>query len=134
VTRKIDVREQLRRFALELPEAYEDFPWGEVVVKVNKKIFVFLGAAGPDETGGCGVKLREFHEQALAIPGAAPSGYGLGKAGWVSIQLGEDIPSVGVLTDFVEESYRIVAPKRLVAQLDAVAAPPGLAVGRGRRR
>jgi hypothetical protein len=29
---------------------------------------------------------------------------------------------VEVLSDFVEESYRIVAPKRLVAALDAVSA------------
>lgn len=119
MARKTDVREQLRRFALGLPEAQEDFPWGEVVVKVNKKIFVFLGLPAPGEAGGFGVKLRESHEQALAIGGAAPTGYGLGKAGWVSIDLGGDIPSLGVLTDFVEESYRIVAPKRLVTQLDA---------------
>ena len=34
-----------KRFALrdELPGAMEDFPWGERVVKVNKKIFVFMG-------------------------------------------------------------------------------------------
>ena len=35
-------REQLRTFALGLPGAYEEFPWGESVVKVNKKMFVFL--------------------------------------------------------------------------------------------
>ena len=28
-------------------------------------------------------------------------------------------PPLGVLTDWVEESYRTVAPKRLVAELDA---------------
>ena len=119
MARKTDVREHLRRFALGLPEAQEDFPWGEVVVKVNKRIFVFLGLPAPGEAGGFGVKLRESQEQALAIDGAAPTGYGLGRAGWVSIDLGGDIPSLGVLTDFVEESYRIVAPKRLVTQLDA---------------
>ena len=33
----------LREFALTLPGAWEDFPWGDTVIKVRKKIFVFLG-------------------------------------------------------------------------------------------
>ncbi len=42
-----------------------------------------------------------------------PSGYGLGKAGWVNVPFGRS-PSVGVICDWVEESYRTVAPKKLV--------------------
>jgi predicted DNA-binding protein (MmcQ/YjbR family) len=102
-------------FALSLPGAWEDHPWGEVVVKVGKKIFVFLGM--PETSTGCGVKLRESHEAALAVAGAEPSGYGLGKAGWVNVPFGRS-PSVGVLCDWVEESYRTVAPKKLVKELD----------------
>ena len=45
-------RDMLRIFALGLPGAYEEFPWGESVVKVNKKVFVFLGMA-PAVTLGC---------------------------------------------------------------------------------
>ena len=37
------VREKVRAFALGLPGAVEEFPWGESVAKVNKKVFVFLG-------------------------------------------------------------------------------------------
>lgn len=118
-----DLRQGLRAFALTLPGAYEDFPWGEVVVKVNKKIFAFLGSDGPSETRGFAVKLVESHEHALSIPGAAPSGYGLGKAGWVLVPLAGEIPELGVLADFVEESYRVVAPRRLVDELDARSAP-----------
>jgi hypothetical protein len=33
----------LRTYALTFPEAREDFPWGERVVKVREKVFVFLG-------------------------------------------------------------------------------------------
>jgi predicted DNA-binding protein (MmcQ/YjbR family) len=107
-------RAQLRRFALSLPEAFEDHPWGESVAKVRGKIFVFLGEDGSKRIT---VKLVESHEHALAIEGAAPTGYGLGKAGWVTVPF-VDVP-IDVARDWIEESYRIVAPKRLVAQLDA---------------
>ncbi len=105
-------------FALGLPGAYEDHPWDEIVVKVNKKVFVFLGNEDSPMWPGMTVKLRDSHEQALAIPGAEPAGYGLGKSGWVSLTFRTKLPPVGVLTDLVEESYRLVAPKRLVAELD----------------
>jgi len=120
------VRARVREFALGLPGAYEDFPWGESVAKVNKKVFVFLGVEDSEKyPPGFGVKLRESHAQALALDGAEPSGYGLGRAGWVSISLTGALPPVEVLLDWVEESYRIVAPKRLVAELDERHAGPG---------
>jgi predicted DNA-binding protein (MmcQ/YjbR family) len=104
-------------YALGLPEAFEDHPWGETVAKVNGKVFVFFGGGqGPDY--GMSVKLDESLEQALAVPGAVPTGYGLGKAGWVSVPFGPGTPPLDVLKDWVEESYRRVAPKRLVSELD----------------
>jgi predicted DNA-binding protein (MmcQ/YjbR family) len=112
-------RTALLTHVLAFPGAYEDHPWGESVAKVNKKIFVFLGAGEGTSDVGIAVKLDESLEQALALPGATPTGYGLGKAGWVSITLGPGQPPLAVLKDWVEESYRRVAPKRLVNELDA---------------
>jgi predicted DNA-binding protein (MmcQ/YjbR family) len=110
-------RRRLLAFALGLPRAYEDHPWGEDVAKVNKKIFAFMGVDDSPELG-MSVKLRESHEQAMSVPGATPTGYGLGRAGWVSIPFRDTTPPLDVLRDWVEESYRVVAPKRLVAELD----------------
>jgi predicted DNA-binding protein (MmcQ/YjbR family) len=118
-------RRAVLRFALRLPEAYEDHPWGESVAKVNKKVFVFLGGGGDPEHLGMSVKLGDSREQALGIPGAYPTQYGLGRGGWVTIPFREASPPLEVLTDWVEESYRLVAPKSLVTKLDALA-------GRGR--
>jgi predicted DNA-binding protein (MmcQ/YjbR family) len=113
-----DVRAQIREFALSLPEAVEEHPWGEDVVKVGGKIFVFLGV--PDSTRPLAtMKLVESHAHALSIEGAAPTGYGLGPSGWVNVPIRAMGVGADLLCDWIEESYRIVAPKRLVAQLDA---------------
>jgi predicted DNA-binding protein (MmcQ/YjbR family) len=112
------LRDQVLEYALSLPEAWEDKPWGESVVKVRKKIFVFLGTGhGDDPAPGMNVKLPESAAHALSLPDAAPTGYGLGRSGWVSVRFGEPLLPLEVLTDFVAESYCAIAPKTLVAQL-----------------
>lgn len=111
-----DKRAKVTEFALSMPGAREDFPWGERVVKVGRKVFVFLGSDGSTEPS-FSVKLVESHGHALATEGARPTGYGLAKAGWVTVPIAH-VP-LATLREWVEESYRIVAPKRLVAKLDA---------------
>ena len=109
-------RDKVLAFALSLPESALDRPWeDDEVVKVRGKIFVFLGPPGSRRLS---VKLAESHAHALAVEGAEPTGYGLGKAGWVTAPYRAPGVSIDVLCDWVEESYRIRAPKRLVATLD----------------
>jgi len=108
----------LRKRALTYPEAKEDFPWGDRTIKVRGKIFVFLGA-GPDGFG-MSVKLPDTHELALTRRGTRPTPYGLGKAGWVSLQTKTvSAALLGELMDWIDESYRAIAPKTLVKALDA---------------
>jgi len=109
------VRDKVREFALSLPEVTEEHPWGEDVAKVRGKIFVFLGSPGSRRMT---VKLEESHAHALSIDGAERTGYGLGDSGWVTVPLRAQGVNVALLRDWVEESYRIVAPKRLLAELD----------------
>jgi predicted DNA-binding protein (MmcQ/YjbR family) len=115
----------LRAFALGYPGAREEFPWGERVVKVGKKVFVFMGMADGDELG-LSVKLPSSGPMALLLPFAQPTGYGLGKAGWVSVRFApSDDPPVALLREWIDESYRAVAPKTMVAKLpSAPAAAP----------
>jgi predicted DNA-binding protein (MmcQ/YjbR family) len=114
------IHETLLACALRLPGAYEDHPWEEVVVKVNKKIFVFFGLASElDNRLFVGVKLPQTGVYALQMPDVKPMAYNLGKYGWVHVQYAPgDTPPVDLLLEWIEESYRAVAPKRLVAQLD----------------
>ena len=114
-------KEAVRAFALGLPGAWEDFPWGESAVKVGTKVFAFLGVPGPGD-GRMGVKLPESGGALLAAAFARPMGYGLGKSGWVEVAFGEDggeAPPLDLLLECVAESYRAVAPKSLVAQMNA---------------
>jgi predicted DNA-binding protein (MmcQ/YjbR family) len=120
VSENASLRDRLNDFALSLPEAYVEFPWGERVIKVRKKIFVFLGTDDDESRApGMGVKLADSNAFALSFPGAKPSGYGLGKAGWVSVPLEAEGLDEDLLKEWIEESYRLVAPKRLVAAFDA---------------
>jgi predicted DNA-binding protein (MmcQ/YjbR family) len=112
---------RLREFALGLPGAWEDFPWeDDRVAKVGKKVFAFLGWAEPRDDQQVSLKLPESAEQALTLSCCAPTGYGLGRANWVTVRLAAaDCPPVEVLLDWVEESYRTIAPKALLRELDA---------------
>jgi predicted DNA-binding protein (MmcQ/YjbR family) len=115
------LRRAVLDFALGLPGAWEDHPWEETVAKVGKKIFVFGGMDEGHPGGpGVGMKLPSSQPMALAQPGVVPSGYGLGKAGWVSVSLAQFPLPEHVLRDWVLESYRAVAPKKLVAELEAL--------------
>ena len=108
----------LRDYAMFFPAATEDFPWGERAVKVNKKVFVFMGQG---EAGfGISVKLPQSLEDALALEYTEPTHYGLGKHGWVTVHL-DLAPNISIemLKRWIAESYRAVAPKKLIAQLDS---------------
>ncbi|MFT4649038.1 MAG: putative DNA-binding protein (MmcQ/YjbR family) [Glaciecola sp.] len=111
----------LRRHALAYPEACEDHPWGGTVAKVRKKIFCSLGTApGSDEFVCLSSKLPVSEAAALDLEGTEPSRYGLGKHSWVTFRLSpEDMPDIEVLKGYIDESYRAIAPKTLVKQLDA---------------
>ena len=111
----------LRTFALGLPGAWEDFPWeDDRTAKVGKKVFAFLGSAEPGDRYRISLKLPDSVEQALALDCCEPTGYGLGRASWVTVDVSAaDCPPVEVLLDWIEESYRTIAPKTLVRELDA---------------
>jgi predicted DNA-binding protein (MmcQ/YjbR family) len=107
------VKTALRRAALAFPETREDHPWGESAFKVKGKVFLFLSEA--EEQLHFTVKLPESRGFALLLPFAQPTGYGLGKSGWVTATFGpKDALPLPMLLDWMEESFCAVAPKRVV--------------------
>jgi predicted DNA-binding protein (MmcQ/YjbR family) len=112
------MKAELLAFALSLPEAWEDHPWGETVAKVGKKVFVFFGDTASERARSFTVKLRESHDEASAMGWASDPGYGLGRGGWLTVDAPEDAP-MELLQAWILESYRAVAPKKLAALLDS---------------
>lgn len=114
--------DQLRDLALRYPDTYEEHPWGERVIKVRKKVFVFFGS---DEARfSCGFKLPHSSFVALELPFTEPTHYGMGKHGWVTARFGpKDAVPFELLGTWMDESYRAIAPKRVVAALPE-AGPP----------
>ncbi len=128
----VRTHDRLEALARSFPDAWEDHPWGDRVFKVNRKIFLFLTLVdGPMDGADVGtdgglsmtVKLADSHEEALTFAFVSPTTYGLGKAGWVTARFsGRARPPADILADWVDESYRAVALKRQVAELDRRAA------------
>lgn len=107
---------RLEQIVDRLPEAsrVDIEAWdGEPTFRVNNKNFVFT-----DKTAsGISVKLPKEEADAVVAtdPLAEPTGYGLGRHGWVSITIGPK-PSADrwkQVEEWVRTSYSMVAPKKL---------------------
>ena len=109
----------LRAVGLSYPETHEDFPWpGHCALKVRGKVFAILSNGEPGLS--VSLKLPWSAEGALQFPFCEPTGYGLGRSGWITATFGRrDTPPMDILRSWLDESYRAVAPKRLVATLGA---------------
>jgi predicted DNA-binding protein (MmcQ/YjbR family) len=110
------IAKKLRSHALSYPEAAEEFPWGESAFKVKGKTFVFMRADPTDLSFS--VKLPNSRARALKLPGSEPTHYGMGAKGWVTLRPTAKT-ALKLLFDLIDESYRAVAPKRVLAKLDA---------------
>ena len=109
----------LKKYGLAFPGAHSKSPWPEHDdLAVKGKTFAFMSVAGVPLS--MSVKLTVSHADALQHAFTKPTGYGLGKSGWVTLNFpAEEKPPVDLLKRWILESYRAVAPKKLVAELEA---------------
>ena len=110
---------ELRAFGRAYPGAHGKSPWpGHDDLAVNDKTFAYLSLEGEPFRLSC--KLPYTGDVALDLGFAEPAAYGLGRSGWVTFTPDDDeLPSIDRLKDWIDESYRAQAPKRLVKELDA---------------
>jgi predicted DNA-binding protein (MmcQ/YjbR family) len=110
---------KLREIALAYPNTFEDHPWGHIAVKIRPqgKAFIFI-STHPDEVS-FSVKLPNSRDMAADLPWAEPTHYGMGKHGWVTAHVKPKDAPIDLIRAWIDESFRAVAPKKLVKQLDA---------------
>lgn len=105
----------IKRRALSYPEAEEGLacPGTSLetpTVQVRKKAFLFLAA------DHLRLKLREALPEAEQLAAAHPERCEVGRHGWVKLFL-SPTPDPALLERWLDDSYRALAPKKLVAQL-----------------
>ena len=103
-----------------LPGAYEDRPWGSVHCKVNGKIFVGWGRDDGEMSLGFKTS-KDLQAMLVASDERFTVAKYVGKHGWVDMRVGAR-PRWAEIEQFIVDSYRMIAPKKLLKQLDA--APP----------
>ncbi len=112
-------QEQLRAAALEYPGteegiACEGTALEKRTIKVRNKAFLFLG---PKDAM---LKLRESLPTATDIAAKELERCKVGAHGWVTVTFGDSqLLSTDVLLAWIDESYRLFAPRQLTAQLPA---------------
>ena len=118
-----EIVKALRAFGLAFPGAHSKSPWpGHDDLAVKDKTFAYLPADG--EPFSFSVKLAYTSEVALDLPYAKPTGYGLGKSGWVTFTPAPgQMPPLEQMKEWIDESYRAQAPRKLVKELDSRADP-----------
>lgn len=112
--------DRLERIVAELPEVtrVDIEAWGgEPTFRVAGKNFLFAGVDGRTIT------LKLARDEATAVVATdldvVPTGYGLGRSGWVSITL-TSRPSAErwrEVEEWIRTSFTLVAPKKLARQV-----------------
>jgi predicted DNA-binding protein (MmcQ/YjbR family) len=104
--------EQVQAYCLDKPGAWPDEPWeGDVVVKVDTKIFAFLGSPGGTTVGvKCGANRDEADEWLARFPDEAKVMAYIGRSGWNTLSFDGAIPADEIL-EAVDFSYDLVVSK-----------------------
>lgn len=108
---------ELRGICLGFPEAAEVEAWGRPTFRAGKKIFAVF--AGTEERPyGLIFKPDDEERQALLQDPRFYSPPYWGPGGWLALDVEAAPVDVEELAELIEVSYRLVALKRMIAQLD----------------
>jgi predicted DNA-binding protein (MmcQ/YjbR family) len=110
---------RLREICLALPEATEKIAWGDPTWRVRDKIFAMQ--KGNHEGGRPSVWLKAEDGGQELLVAAKPDRIFVppyvGNKGWIGIYMDRGRIPWALVSQLVEDSYRLIAPKRLVVEL-----------------
>lgn len=111
---------RLRQLCLRLPEATEREAWGDPTWRVRNKIFAMQKGNFAGGRPSLWLKAAEGTQDVLvkSNPRLFFVPPYVGSKGWVGIHLDGRIPWP-LVEELVSDSYKLIAPKRLAARLDA---------------
>jgi predicted DNA-binding protein (MmcQ/YjbR family) len=109
----------LRQLALALPQAEEGVSCNKAAFKAGGKAFLFVGSDN-DATNAM-LKLKSSLPEAKQLAAANPSTYKVGGHNWVTITRSHNQPRppTALLQRWIQESFRLLVAKSLVATLDS---------------
>ena len=114
---------RLRKLCLALPEAHEVEAWGEPTFRVRNKMFATYASADSHHGAGrAAVWCKAAAGNQDLMVRAAPQRFYVppyvGASGWIGVWL-DDGTDWAELAELLRDSWRLTAPKRLVAAVDA---------------
>jgi hypothetical protein len=111
------IMQALQKIALRFPQAQEGIACAGTAaecrsVTAGNKAFLFLGKTEVR------LKLRASLLEASKLASKAPDRYEVGVHGWIKLTFADDeSPPLDVLERWIDESYRLLAPKKLAVLL-----------------
>ena len=119
------ILERLREVCLAFPGAEEKLAWGEPTFRAGKMFAQFDN--NHHNSGHVSVWVKAPPGAQEILTGANPGRFFIppyqGPAGWIGIRLDDDDVDWDEVAAIVEDGFRMVAPKRSLAELDARRAP-----------
>ena len=101
--------DEIRTYALTLPETEECFPFGEdnLVLKTKGKIFIILDLAAFPSTMNYKASPDDIIEQRDQYPDAIFPGFHMNKKHWNTISINKDV-SDALVKELIDHSYELV--------------------------
>jgi predicted DNA-binding protein (MmcQ/YjbR family) len=115
---------ELRRICLGLPEVHETVKWGHPTFEAGKKMFAVLDKY--DGKPCIAFRVTPEKREALLADGQFFDAPYAAKHGWVCCYA-ENLSDLEGFSDLLQDSYRMVALKRMLIELAGSALPVGSA-------
>lgn len=119
--------DRLRKICLALPGAHEVVAWGEPTFRVRNKLFAMYASGGNHHGAGRhSIWCKATHVDQELLIRADPTRFFkppyVGPSGWVGIYLDRQ-PDWDAVAAQLGDAYKLIAPKKLLADAEPAARP-----------